>query len=139
MGLHMSSTSLYLLIALSPLAGALITGLFGTGFLGRFVGRAAAHSVAILGVLIAFVGSVVVLFQVLDGQTFDGAVYTWNVIGTTPLEIGFLIDSLSAMMMVVVTSVSLMVHIYTIGYMADDPGYQRFFSYISLFTFSMLM
>lgn len=135
----MSSTSLYLLIALSPLAGALITGLFGTGFLGRFVGRAAAHSVAILGVLIAFVGSVVVLFQVLDGQTFDGAVYTWNVIGTTPLEIGFLIDSLSAMMMVVVTSVSLMVHIYTIGYMADDPGYQRFFSYISLFTFSMLM
>src|SRR3546814_5298676 len=80
-----------------------------------------------------------VLFQVLDGHTYDGTLYTWSVIGTTKLELGFLIDSLSALMMVVVTSVSLMVHIYTIGYMADDPGYQRFFSYISLFTFSMLM
>ncbi len=135
----MSSINLYLLIALAPLAGALIVGLFGTGFLGRQVGRAGAHWITILGVLISFIGSVVVLFQVLGGQTFDGTVYTWSVIGTAPLEIGFLIDSLSALMMVVVTSVSLMVHIYTIGYMADDPGYQRFFSYISLFTFSMLM
>ncbi|HUH88788.1 MAG TPA: NADH-quinone oxidoreductase subunit L [Pusillimonas sp.] len=135
----MSATSLYLVIALAPLVGALITGLFGTGFMGRFVGRSAAHTITILGVLISFIGSIVVLFQVLNGETFDGTVYVWNVIGTVQLEIGFLIDSLSAMMMVVVTSVSLMVHIYTIGYMADDPGYQRFFSYISLFTFSMLM
>jgi len=135
----MSSTSLYLVIALAPLVGALITGLFGTGFMGRFVGRSASHLITILGVLISFVGSVVVLFQVLNGQTFDGTVYIWNAIGDIQIEIGFLIDSLSAMMMVVVTSVSLMVHIYTIGYMADDPGYQRFFSYISLFTFSMLM
>ncbi|WP_397474411.1 NADH-quinone oxidoreductase subunit L [Pusillimonas sp.] len=135
----MSSISLYLVIALAPLVGALITGLFGTGFMGRFVGRSAAHSITILGVLVSFIGSVVVLFQVLNGQTFDGTVYIWNAIGDIQIEIGFLIDSLSAMMMVVVTSVSLMVHIYTIGYMADDPGYQRFFSYISLFTFSMLM
>ena len=89
--------------------------------------------------LISAIGSVVVLGDVLNGLRFDGAVYTWSLIGQTKLEIGFLIDPLSAMMMVVVTSVSLMVHIYTIGYMADDPGYQRFFSYISLFTFSMLM
>ena len=135
----MSSTNLYLLIALAPLAGALISGLFGTGFLGRQVGRSASHLITILGVLVSFVGSLVVLFQVLDGQTFDGTVYTWNAIGNIDIQVGFLIDSLSALMMVVVTSVSLMVHIYTIGYMADDPGYQRFFSYISLFTFSMLM
>src|SRR5690606_9079664 len=135
----MSSTSLYLVIALAPLVGALITGLFGTGFLGRFIGRSAAHLITILGVLLSFVGSVLGLLQVLYGQTFDGTVYIWNAIGNVQSEIGFLIDSLSAMMMVVVTSVSLMVHIYTIGYMADDPGYQRFFSYISLFTFSMLM
>ncbi|MCI2807074.1 NADH-quinone oxidoreductase subunit L [Eoetvoesiella caeni] len=135
----MSSTSLYLVIALAPLVGALIVGLFGTGFLGRQVGRRSAHIITILGVLISFIGSVVVLFQVLDGQTFDGTVYAWNVIGTVKLEVGFLIDSLTVLMMVVVTFVSLMVHIYTIGYMADDPGYQRFFSYISLFTFSMLM
>src|SRR5690625_4268232 len=135
----MSSTSLYLLIALAPLVGALIVGLFGTGFLGRQIGRSAAHIITILGVLISFIGSVVVLFQVLDGHTFDGAVYTWSLVGNIQIEIGFLIDTLTALMMVVVTSVSLMVHIYTIGYMADDPGYQRFFSYISLFTFSMLM
>ncbi|HEY9281634.1 MAG TPA: NADH-quinone oxidoreductase subunit L [Eoetvoesiella sp.] len=135
----MNSTSLYLVIALAPLVGALLAGLFGTGFLGRQIGRRASHCITIFGVLISFVGSVVVLRQVLGGQTFDGAVYTWSLIGTTKLEIGFLIDSLSALMMVVVTSVSLMVHIYTIGYMVDDPGYQRFFSYISLFTFSMLM
>jgi len=135
----MQSTSLYLLIALAPLAGAVLAGLFGTGFLGTWVSRRSAHGITIAAVAVAFVGSVIVLRQVLDGQTFDGAVYTWSVIGTTPLQIGFLIDPLSAMMMVVVTSVSLMVHVYTIGYMADDPGYQRFFAYISLFTFSMLM
>lgn len=135
----MSSISLYLWIALAPLAGAIIAGLFGTGFLGRSIGRRAAHLITIAGVAISFVGSVVVLLQVLDGNTFNGTVYTWNVIGTVNVQVGFLIDTLSALMMVVVTSVSLMVHIYTIGYMADDPGYQRFFSYISLFTFSMLM
>ncbi|HUH60178.1 MAG TPA: NADH-quinone oxidoreductase subunit L [Candidimonas sp.] len=135
----MNSTNLYLLIALAPLAGALLAGLFGTGFLGRFVSRRGSHLITIASVLISFIGSVIVLLQVLDGQTYDGALYTWSVIGTTKLELGFLIDSLSALMMVVVTSVSLMVHIYTIGYMSDDPGYQRFFSYISLFTFSMLM
>lgn len=135
----MSETNFYLLIALAPLVGAILSGLFGTGFLGRPVGRRAAHCITILGVAISAIGSVFVLRDVLNGHTFDGTVYTWTLIGTTKLEIGFLIDSLSAMMMVVVTSVSLMVHIYTIGYMADDPGYQRFFSYISLFTFSMLM
>ncbi|MBO9356526.1 NADH-quinone oxidoreductase subunit L [Bordetella petrii] len=134
-----SSPNLYLLIALAPLAGAILAGLFGTGFLGRPIGRRGSHIITILGVLISTVGSFVVLGDVLNGHTYDGIVYTWSFIGQTRLEIGFLIDPLSAMMMVVVTSVSLMVHIYTIGYMADDPGYQRFFAYISLFTFSMLM
>ncbi|CAP42027.1 NADH-quinone oxidoreductase subunit L [Bordetella petrii] len=134
-----SSPNLYLLIALAPLAGAILAGLFGTGFLGRPIGRRGSHVITILGVLISTVGSIIVLGDVLNGHTYDGAVYTWSLIGQTKLEIGFLIDPLSAMMMVVVTSVSLMVHIYTIGYMADDPGYQRFFAYISLFTFSMLM
>ncbi|MBO1111919.1 NADH-quinone oxidoreductase subunit L [Bordetella petrii] len=134
-----SSPNLYLLIALAPLAGAILAGLFGTGFLGRPIGRRGSHVITILGVLISTVGAVIVLGDVLNGHTYDGTVYTWSLIGQTKLEIGFLIDPLSAMMMVVVTSVSLMVHIYTIGYMADDPGYQRFFAYISLFTFSMLM
>jgi NADH-quinone oxidoreductase subunit L len=135
----MTSPHLYLLIAMAPLVGAILAGFFGTGFLGRPIGRRASHMITIAGVLISFIGSVIVLLQVLDGHTYDGALYTWSVIGTTKIELGFLIDSLSALMMVVVTSVSLMVHIYTIGYMVDDPGYQRFFSYISLFTFSMLM
>src|SRR5690625_1717329 len=135
----MNSPSLYLWIALAPLAGAIIAGLFGTGFLGRSVGRRASHMITIAGVAISFIGSVIALFQGLDGQVFNGTVYTWNLVGNIQIEIGFLIDTLTALMMVVVTSVSLMVHIYTIGYMADDPGYQRFFSYISLFTFSMLM
>ncbi|WPL81573.1 NADH-quinone oxidoreductase subunit L [Bordetella hinzii] len=134
-----SSPNLYLLIALAPLAGAILAGLFGTGFLGRPIGRRGAHCITILFVAISAIGSLVVLGDVLNGHTFDGSVYTWTLIGNTKLEIGFLIDPLSTMMMVVVTSVSLMVHIYTIGYMADDPGYQRFFAYISLFTFSMLM
>ena len=135
----MSVPKLYLLIAFAPLVGSIIAGLFGTGFLGRWVGRAGAHWVTILGVLVSAIGSVFVLNDVLAGNTFNGALYTWSAIGGIKLEIGFMIDSLSAMMMVVVTSVSLMVHIYTIGYMKDDPGYQRFFAYISLFTFSMLM
>jgi len=135
----MDARTLYLIIALAPLAGALATGLFGTGFLGRQVCRRAAHLITSTGVLVSLAGSVAVLFQVINGQTFDGDVYVWNAIGDISISIGFLIDPLSALMMVVVTSVSLMVHVYTIGYMVDDPGYQRFFSYISLFTFSMLM
>jgi len=125
---------IYLLAALAPLVGALVAG-FG----GRIIGRAGAHTVTIAGVLVATVASFVILGDVLKGNTFDGTLYTWAVVGGLKLEIGFLIDPLTALMMVVVTFVSLMVHIYTIGYMADDPGYQRFFSYISLFTFSMLM
>src|SRR3546814_16658542 len=99
----MNSPSLYLLIALAPLAGALLAGLFGTGFLGRFVGRRGSHLITIASVAVSFVGSVIVLFQVLDGHTYDGTLYTWSVIGTTPLQLGFLLDSLSALLMVVVT------------------------------------
>jgi NADH-quinone oxidoreductase subunit L len=131
----------YLLLAvpLAPLAGSIIAGLFGTRFFGNRLGRTASHSVTILGVLIAFIISVQTLLAVMDGASFNGTLYRWMTVGDIHLEIGFLIDSLTAMMMCVVTFVSLMVHIYTIGYMADDPGYNRFFSYISLFTFSMLM
>ncbi|MDP4970125.1 MAG: NADH-quinone oxidoreductase subunit L [Burkholderiaceae bacterium] len=134
-----SSPSLYLAIALAPLLGAVLAGLFGTGFLGRQVGRRTSHMITIALVAFSAVGSVLVLVDVLNGLRYDGTVYTWMMLGQAKLEIGFLIDPLSALMMVVVTSVSLMVHIYTIGYMSEDPGYQRFFSYISLFTFSMLM
>jgi NADH-quinone oxidoreductase subunit L len=124
----------YLATPLLPLIAAVIVGLFG-----RKLPRAAAHWLTIAGVGGAFALSLCVLQDVLAGHTFNGAVYTWLTSGDTSFEVGFLIDSLSAMMMVVVTFVSLMVHIYTIGYMAEDPGYTRFFSYISLFTFSMLM
>ncbi len=124
----------YLAIPLVCLAASLVAGLFGPR-----IGRAGAHSVTILGVALAFVLSVVVFLDVHAGNRFNGSIYTWALSGGVPFEIGFLIDELSALMMVVVTFVSLMVHIYTIGYMHDDPGYQRFFSYISLFTFSMLM
>ena len=127
--------SLYLLIALAPLVGSAIAGLFGWA-----IGRVAAHVVTILGVAVSAVGAVVVLNGLLNGApTFNGDIYTWLTVGGTTYSVGFLIDNLTAMMMVVVTSVSLMVHLYTIGYMHEDPGYQRFFSYISLFTFSMLM
>jgi NADH-quinone oxidoreductase subunit L len=126
--------AVYLLIPLAPLFGAIVAGLFG-----RAIGRAGAHWVTILSVLVSFLASCWVLADVLAGNTFNGSVYTWITMGETRLEIGFLIDRLSALMMVVVTFVSLMVHVYTIGYMHDDPGYQRFFAYISLFTFSMLM
>jgi len=129
-----SMQQLYLLVPLAPLAGALIAGLGG-----RAIGRAGAHWAAILGVTVSFVASVAIFFDVLDGNIFNGSVYTWLTSGETRFEIGFLIDRLTALMMVVVTFVSLMVHVYTIGYMADDPGYQRFFAYIALFTFSMLM
>ena len=128
--------NVYLWTVLSPLIGAIIAGLFG-----KKIGRAGAHWVTILGVAVAFVLSAITFKHiVMDGAAaFNGSVYTWMVSDGIRFEIGFLIDRLTAMMMVVVTFVSLMVHIYTIGYMHDDPGYQRFFSYISLFTFSMLM
>jgi NADH-quinone oxidoreductase subunit L len=133
--LGLSKQAIYLAIPLSCLAGAVLAG-----FLGWKFGRRFAHTVTILGVAVAFaLSAFVVLPDVLAGHRFNGTVYTWGVSGGIPLEIGFLIDPLSVLMMVVVTFVSLMVHVYTIGYMADDPGYQRFFSYIALFTFSMLM
>jgi NADH-quinone oxidoreductase subunit L len=128
------SLNLLLTIALAPLVGAMIAGLAG-----GWVGRRGAHFFTILGVFIAFVGSVLVLKDVAAGARFNQTVYEWMVLGNLVMEVGFLVDGLTAMMMVVVTFVSLMVHIYTIGYMQDDPGYQRFFAYISLFTFSMLM
>ncbi|MFO1267851.1 MAG: NADH-quinone oxidoreductase subunit L [Rubrivivax sp.] len=128
------SQGLLLTVPLAPLAGALVAG-----FLGKAVGRKGAHRATILGVLISFIASAMVLTQVLDGARFNGTVYEWLVIGKLVMEVGFLVDGLTALMMVVVTFVSLMVHIYTIGYMEEDPGYQRFFAYISLFTFSMLM
>ncbi|MCG9077609.1 NADH-quinone oxidoreductase subunit L [Laribacter hongkongensis] len=131
----MDKQSLYLLIALSPLVGSAIAGLFGWA-----IGRRPAHVITILGVAVSCAGSFMVLNDLLNGAApFNGDVYTWLTVGGQTYSVGFLVDSLTAMMMVVVTSVSLMVHIYTIGYMHDDPGYQRFFSYISLFTFSMLM
>ena len=128
--------SIYLTIALAPLVGALAAGLFG-----RAIGRVGAHTVTIAGVALSFGLSTYVLYKlVFEGMApYDGAVYTWLVSDGVRVEVGFLIDRLSAMMMTVVTFVSLMVHVYTIGYMKDDPGYQRFFSYIALFTFAMLM
>ena len=127
--------TIYLLVPLVCLAGALVAGLFG-----KVVGRRGAHTAAILGVAASFVLSAfVILPDVLAGHHFNGTVYTWGKSGGIPLEIGFLIDPLTALMMCVVTFVSLMVHVYTIGYMRDDPGYQRFFSYIACFTFFMLM
>jgi NADH-quinone oxidoreductase subunit L len=128
--------SVYLAIPLASLAGAIIAGFFGNR-----IGRAGAHWVTIIGVGVSFLLSLVVLKDVvLDGAAiYNQSVYVWMISDGIRFEIGFLIDSLTAMMIVVVTSVSLMVHIYTIGYMVDDPGYQRFFSYIALFTFSMLM
>ena len=130
---------LLLAIPLAPLVGATIAGLFGTKFFGNLIGRAAAHTASILGVAIACVLSFMVLNDVLAGARFNETIYTWMQLGELSLEVGFLVDPLTAMMMVVVTFVSLMVHIYTIGYMAEDEGYSRFFAYISLFTFSMLM
>jgi NADH-quinone oxidoreductase subunit L len=127
--------AIYLAIPLAPLFGAIVAGLFG-----KKIGRAGAHWVTTLGVAVAFLLSLVVANDVMfHSNTYNGTVYTWAVVDTLRFEVGFMLDNLSAMMMLVVTFVSLMVHIYTIGYMHDDPGYQRFFSYISLFTFSMLM
>ena len=134
------SSSMLLAVPLAPLAGSAIAGLLGTKFFGNVVGRKVSHTATILGVLIALIISVQTLMAVLDGApVFNEDIYTWMTVGTLKLAVGFQIDTLSAMMMCVVTSVSLMVHIYTIGYMAEDEGYNRFFSYISLFTFAMLM
>jgi NADH-quinone oxidoreductase subunit L len=130
---------LLLAVPLAPLAGSMIAGLFGTRFFGNLIGRGVSHTVTILGVLLAFLISAHTLSLVIEGAHYNATVYTWMALGDLKFEIGFLIDSLTAMMMCVVTFVSLMVHIYTIGYMHDDEGYNRFFSYISLFTFAMLM
>ncbi|MDH3689391.1 MAG: NADH-quinone oxidoreductase subunit L [Gammaproteobacteria bacterium] len=124
----------YLAIPLVCLIPSIIVGLAG-----RCMDRAWAHRITIFGVAVATALSAMVFVDVMSGNTFNGSVYTWGVSGGVRFEIGFLIDQLSATMMVVVSFVSLMVHIYTIGYMHEDPGYQRFFSYISLFTFAMLM
>jgi NADH-quinone oxidoreductase subunit L len=128
--------NVHLATVLAPLFAAIVAGLFG-----RQIGRSGAHWITILAVGLSFVLSVLVLKDLYwDGGAPDNySVYTWAVSDGLHMEVGFLIDRLTALMMVVVTFVSLMVHIYTIGYMHDDPGYQRFFSYISLFTFSMLM
>src|SRR5262245_34358275 len=129
------SSNLLLVVALAPLVGAVVAG-FG----GSLVGRKGSHRVTILGVLISFIASAVVLYQVVaDGARFNATIYEWMVVGGLKMEVGFMFDGLTAMMMAVVIFVSLMVHIYTIGYMEEDDGYQRFFAYISLFTFSMLM
>jgi len=125
---------LYLIVPFAPLVGSILAGFFG-----KQIGRTGAHTVTIAGVAISLIASILVFMDVMEGNTFNGTLYEWAVVGTLVFEVGFLIDTLTATMMLVVTSVSLMVHIYTIGYMEEDEGYQRFFSYISLFTFSMLM
>ncbi len=127
------SASTLLAVPLAPLVGSVLAGIFGTAFGGNWFGRRASHS-------LTFVLSAMTLKSVaVDGARFNETIYTWMVVGGLKMEVGFLIDSLTAMMMCVVTFVSLMVHIYTIGYMEEDEGYNRFFAYISLFTFSMLM
>jgi len=130
------STTILLIIALAPLAGCLLAG-----FLGKPIGRVGAHSATILGLAVSCALSFYVLYQLTAGAapSYNQDIYTWFEIGRLHVSVGFMVDRLTAMMMVVVTFVSLLVHVYTIGYMADDPGYQRFFSYISLFTFAMLM
>ena len=133
------SASTLLAVPMAPLLGAVLVGIFGTRLGGNWFGRRLCHSIAILGVLVSFLLSVSVLLDVIDGARFNDSIYEWMVIGGLTMEIGFMVDGLTAMMMVVVTFVSLMVHIYTIGYMQEDEGYNRFFAYLSLFTFSMLM
>jgi NADH-quinone oxidoreductase subunit L len=134
------SVTMLLAIPLLPLVACLIAGFLGTAFGNNVIGRRWCHSVTILGVFISCVLSLIVLKQVaVDGAHFDATIYDWLTIGNLKMEVGFLIDPLAALMMCVVTFVSLAVHIYTIGYMHEDLGYNRFFSYISLFTFSMLM
>ncbi|MBP7490468.1 MAG: NADH-quinone oxidoreductase subunit L [Rhodoferax sp.] len=134
------SASTLLAVPLAPLVGAILAGVLGTQFGGNWIGRRASHFLTILGVFLSFALSAMTLKSVaFDGARFNETLYTWMVVGGLKMEIGFLVDGLTAMMMCVVTFVSLMVHIYTIGYMKEDDGYNRFFAYISLFTFSMLM
>ena len=134
------SASTLLAVPMAPLVGAVLAGILGTKFGGNWIGRRLSHSITIGGVLLAFILSALTLKSVaIDGARFNETLYTWMVVGDLRMEIGFLVDGLTAMMMCVVTFVSLMVHIYTIGYMDEDDGYNRFFAYISLFTFSMLM
>lgn len=134
------NASTLLAVPLAPLVGAVVAGIFGTALGGNVIGRRLSHTVTILGVFVAFVLSALTLKSVaLDGARFNATIYEWMVLGGLKMEVGFLVDGLTAMMMCVVTFVSLMVHIYTIGYMEEDEGYSRFFGYISLFTFSMLM
>jgi NADH-quinone oxidoreductase subunit L len=139
MSANLSATTL-LAVPLAPLAGALLAGILGTALGGNVIGRRLSHSLTILGVLVSFILSALTLKAVvMDGARFNETLYTWMVVGGLKMEIGFLVDGLTAMMMCVVTFVSLMVHLYTIGYMEEDEGYNRFFAYISLFTFAMLM
>ena len=134
------SASTLLWVPMAPLAGSVLAGVLGTKFGGNRMGRIGSHTLTILGVFIAFVLSVMTLLSVVqDGARFNETLYTWMSVGGLKMEIGFLVDGLTAMMMCVVTFVSLMVHLYTVGYMHEDEGYNRFFAYISLFTFSMLM
>ena len=134
------SASTLLAVPLLPLGGAVLAGVFGTVFGGNWIGRRLSHTLTILGVLLAFILSAMTLKSVaMDGARFNETLYTWMVVGGLKMEVGFLVDGLTAMMMCVVTFVSLMVHIYTIGYMEEEDGYNRFFGYISLFTFAMLM
>ena len=126
-------------VPLAPLVGSALAGLFGTKFGGNRIGRSLSHTLTIAGVFIAFLISALTLKDVMAGARFNETLYTWMTVGGLKMEVGFMIDGLTAMMMCVVTFVSLMVHIYTIGYMHEDEGYNRFFAYISLFTFSMLM
>jgi NADH-quinone oxidoreductase subunit L len=130
------STTILLTIALAPLVGCVLAG-----FLARFLGRVGSHTVTILGVAVSCVLSFMVLYQLTLGgaEAYNQNIYTWFQIGPFNASVGFMVDRLTAMMLVVVSFVSLLVHVYTIGYMRDDPGYTRFFSYISLFTFSMFM
>ena len=133
------NASTLLAVPLAPLVGSALAGIFGTQFGGNWIGRKLAHTLTILGVLVSFILSALTLRDVIAGASFNDTIYTWMVVGGLKMEVGFLVDSLTAMMMCVVTFVSLMVHLYTIGYMEEDEGYNRFFAYISLFTFSMLM
>jgi NADH-quinone oxidoreductase subunit L len=133
------NASTLLAVPLAPLVGSALAGIFGTQFGGNWIGRRLSHTLTILGVLVAFILSAITLKDVIAGARFNESLYTWMVVGGLKMEIGFMVDGLTAMMMCVVTFVSLMVHLYTIGYMDEDEGYNRFFAYISLFTFSMLM
>ncbi|MCW8925909.1 MAG: NADH-quinone oxidoreductase subunit L, partial [Xanthomonadales bacterium] len=134
--MNMSLQTTLLLIPLLPLGGAILAGLFRNQ-----VGRVGAHSVTILGVAGSFVLSAWILMQQIEGalDTVNITVYTWMVADGIRFQVGFLVDHLTSLMMTTVSFVSMLIHVYTIGYMRDDPGYQRFFSYIALFTFSMLM